>query len=54
MIAVLPIILGVQFLLNFLSFDMANEPRVPIQPPPSLADMPQNGPPHRGVTEAQG
>ena len=53
MIAVLPIILGVQFLLNFLSYDMANEPRVPIQPPSSLADAPQNGSPHR-VTEAQG
>ena len=39
MIAVLPIILGVQFLLNFLSFDMANEPRVPIQPTFSLADI---------------
>lgn len=41
MIAVLPIILGVQFLLNFLSFDMANEPRIPIQPPLSLIDTPQ-------------
>lgn len=41
MIAVLPIILGVQFLLNFLSFDMANEPRVPIQPPLSLTDTPR-------------
>lgn len=41
MVAVLPIILGVQFLLNFLSFDMANEPRVPIQPPLSLVDTPR-------------
>ncbi|WP_332819835.1 glycosyltransferase family 2 protein [Sphingopyxis sp.] len=41
MIAVLPIILGVQFLLNFLSFDMANEPRIPIQPPLSLTDAPR-------------
>lgn len=39
MIAVLPIILGVQFLLNFLAFDMANEPKIPIQPTFSLADM---------------
>ena len=37
MIAVLPIILGFQLLLSFLSFDMANEPRHPIQPAPSLA-----------------
>lgn len=32
MLAVLPIILGFQLLLSFLGFDMANEPRVPIQP----------------------
>jgi glycosyltransferase involved in cell wall biosynthesis len=39
MIAVLPIILGVQLLLNFLAFDMANEPKVPIQPTLTLADL---------------
>jgi len=39
MIAVLPIILGVQLLLNFLAFDMANEPKVPIQPTVTLADL---------------
>ena len=39
MIAVLPIILGVQLLLNFLAFDMANEPKVPIQPTLALADL---------------
>ena len=32
MLAVLPIILGFQLLLSFVGFDMANEPRVPIQP----------------------
>lgn len=32
MLAVLPIILGFQLLLAFLGFDMANEPRVPVQP----------------------
>ncbi|HEY0597728.1 glycosyltransferase family 2 protein [Sphingopyxis sp.] len=39
MIAVLPILLGVQLLLNFLAFDMANEPKVPIQPTLTLADL---------------
>lgn len=39
MIAVLPIILGFQLLLNFLAFDMANEPKHPIQPAPSLAEL---------------
>ena len=39
MIAVLPIFLGVQLLLNFLAFDMANEPKVPIQPTLTLADL---------------
>lgn len=37
MVATLPIILGFQLLLSFLGFDMANEPRVPLQslrPPP--------------------
>ena len=34
MIAVLPIILGFQLLLNFLAFDMGNEPKTPIQPAP--------------------
>jgi hypothetical protein len=39
MVAVLPIILGFQLLLSFLGFDMANEPRVPVQPaaPPRFA-----------------
>lgn len=32
MIAVLPIILGFQLLLNFLAYDMANEPKRPLQP----------------------
>lgn len=32
MLAALPVILGVQLLLNFISFDMANEPRQPIHP----------------------
>lgn len=36
MLAVLPIILGFQLLLNFLAFDMANEPKMPIQPAPWL------------------
>ena len=31
MIAVLPIILGVQFLLNFIAFDIVNEPTIPLQ-----------------------
>jgi dolichol-phosphate mannosyltransferase len=39
MVAVLPIILGFQMLLGFLGFDMGNEPRVPIQPAPSLRDL---------------
>lgn len=39
MIAVLPIILGFQLLLSFLGFDMANEPRVPIQPAPTLREI---------------
>lgn len=39
MVAVLPIILGFQLLLNFLAFDMANEPKIPIQPAPSLAEL---------------
>lgn len=43
MIAVLPIILGTQFLLNFLAFDMANEPKRPIQPILSLADIFRGG-----------
>lgn len=45
MIAVLPIILGVQLLLNFLAFDMANEPKVPIQPTLTLADLFADDPP---------
>jgi glycosyltransferase involved in cell wall biosynthesis len=53
MIAVLPIILGVQFLLNFLSFDMANEPRVPIQPPVSLTDLSRNDEWHRDGSAPQ-
>ncbi len=32
MVATLPIILGFQLLLNFLSFDIANEPKQPLQP----------------------
>jgi hypothetical protein len=31
MLSVLPILLGAQLLLNFLSFDMGNEPSVPLQ-----------------------
>lgn len=38
MIAVLPIILGFQLLLSFLGFDIANEPKVPIQPRMTLDD----------------
>jgi hypothetical protein len=30
MLAALPVILGMQFLLNFIAFDMANVPRDPI------------------------
>lgn len=32
MLATLPIILGFQLLLSFFGYDMANEPRIPIQP----------------------
>jgi hypothetical protein len=39
MVAVLPIILGFQLLLNFLAFDMANEPKHPLQPAPSLTEL---------------
>ncbi|WBY17525.1 glycosyltransferase family 2 protein [Erythrobacteraceae bacterium WH01K] len=39
MLAVLPIILGFQLFLNFLALDMSNEPRTPIQPAPSLAEL---------------
>ena len=39
MIATLPIILGFQLLLAFLGFDMANEPRMPIQPQPTLQEL---------------
>ena len=39
MIAVLPVILGFQMLLNFLAFDMANEPKRPLQPAPTLAEL---------------
>ena len=39
MVAMLPIILGFQLLLNFLAFDMANEPKLPLQPAPSLTDL---------------
>ncbi len=39
MIATLPIILGFQLLLNFLAFDMGNEPKVPIQPAPRLPEL---------------
>ncbi|MGE3692334.1 MAG: glycosyltransferase family 2 protein, partial [Novosphingobium sp.] len=39
MLAVLPIILGFQLLLSFLGFDMANEPRVPIQPMAPLNNL---------------
>jgi hypothetical protein len=39
MIATLPIILGFQLILSFLGFDMANEPRIPIQPALSLRDL---------------
>ncbi len=31
MIGVVPAIVGVQMLLNFLSFDVANSPRIPLQ-----------------------
>jgi hypothetical protein len=31
MIAVLPIIVGFQLLLNFVGFDISNEPKVPLQ-----------------------
>ena len=37
MIATLPIILGFQLLLNFLSVDIGNEPRIPLQPRDSFA-----------------
>jgi glycosyltransferase involved in cell wall biosynthesis len=41
MLAVLPIILGFQLLLSFLAYDIANEPRAPLQrfavPPTALA-----------------
>lgn len=43
MIATLPIILGFQLLLSFLGFDMANEPRTPIQPQASLRDLIASG-----------
>ncbi len=43
MIAMLPIILGFQLLLNFLSFDMSNEPRIPLQPRDSFADSTGSG-----------
>lgn len=39
MIAVLPIMLGFQLLLNFLAFDMSNEPKMPIQPAPFLRGL---------------
>ncbi len=39
MMAVLPIILGFQLLLNFLAFDMSSEPKVPLQPARSPADI---------------
>lgn len=39
MVAVLPIILGFQLMLNFLAFDMSNEPKHPIQPAPTLTDL---------------
>ena len=39
MIATLPVILGFQLVLSFLGFDMANEPRIPIQPALSLRDL---------------
>jgi dolichol-phosphate mannosyltransferase len=32
MLSALPIFLGIQFLLNFLSFDIANQPDIPINP----------------------
>lgn len=38
MLAVLPIILGFQLLLSFLGFDMANEPKITIQPSMTLSD----------------
>ena len=37
MVAVLPIILGFQLILNFLAYDMANEPDRPLQPTGSIA-----------------
>jgi dolichol-phosphate mannosyltransferase len=39
MIATLPIILGFQLLLSFLGFDMANEPKQPIQPSLTFRDL---------------
>ncbi|MEY2928224.1 MAG: hypothetical protein RL367_2701 [Pseudomonadota bacterium] len=39
MIATLPIILGFQLLLGFLGFDMANEPKQPLQPSITLRDL---------------
>jgi glycosyltransferase involved in cell wall biosynthesis len=39
MVAVLPIILGFQLLLSFLGYDMANEPRTPLQPALSLREL---------------
>lgn len=39
MIATLPIILGFQLLLSFLGFDMANEPKRPLQPSLTLREL---------------
>lgn len=43
MLAVLPVILGFQLLLSFFGFDMANEPKLPLQASMPGFDRRQNG-----------
>lgn len=43
MLAALPVMIGVQFLLNFLNYDISSVPRIPLSP--RLAQEPRQGPP---------
>ena len=52
MIATLPTILGFQLLLNFLSVDIGNEPRVPLQPRDSFAVLTESDLEQREAAEA--